>query len=154
MWYRSLYRASAPKLSSPLSIFVIKASVNQEMSPWRTSWKWLKWSDLRGIEGSDKTLQGELKKESPFKFPISKVNPVEKKVLIISSWSILKYMCLKKMLALFLTRMQKKKYEKITEVIWEEEKARDRSVPDGSDKHRRSQHWQSTSVINICGRHR
>ena len=36
----------------------------------------------------------------------------------------------------------------------EKEKARERSVPDGSDKHRRSQHWQSTLVVNIYVGHR
>ena len=35
----------------------------------------------------------------------------------------------------------------------EKEKARDRSVPDGSDKHRQSRHWQMRLVSNIFGGH-
>ena len=34
------------------------------------------------------------------------------------------------------------------------EKARDRSVPDGSDKHRQRRHWQLPLASNICGGHR
>ena len=44
-------------------------------------------------------------------------------------------------------------YAKITEVI-RLEKGRDRSVPDGSDKHRHSRHWQLALVVNICVGHR
>ena len=35
----------------------------------------------------------------------------------------------------------------------EKEKARDRSVPDGSDKHRHSRHWQLRLISNIFGGH-
>ena len=38
--------------------------------------------------------------------------------------------------------------------LWTEEKARDRSVPDGSDKHRQRRHWQLPLASNICGGHR
>ena len=37
--------------------------------------------------------------------------------------------------------------------LWTEEKARDRSVPDGSDKHRQRRHWQLPLASNICGGH-
>ena len=36
----------------------------------------------------------------------------------------------------------------------EKENARDRSVPDGSDKDSRSQHWRSTLEVNFCSQHR